>query len=107
MKQAQKIKLTRQQADCLAHRLEIPECIAEALEADPLDVSAVCDRLIAGLPYLPDVVGPLDADILADAIEGSTWALCGEDEDQRRAWPVYARCAAKVEAAIGRKLMLR
>jgi hypothetical protein len=103
------LKLTKLEREILEHRLEVPDCIAEFLEADFDEVYAACQQIAAG--EISD--SPLVRDILADCVEGSTF--CGtmigavDDGDVTRAQYRAATRAAhslarKIGAIVGRQL---
>jgi len=74
------LNLTEMEQRILNHRLEVPDAIADAIEAGEDDeVGAVCDKLIAGDL---DGANAIDADltkyVLADAVEGSTYLACAD-----------------------------
>jgi hypothetical protein len=79
------MRLTKLEADILSHRLEISDAIADCLsetfgyDHQIVDERAyeLCERL-ATTQEIPKVECELDADILADALEGSTYAQAAE-----------------------------
>lgn len=85
-----KIRLTPRQAEMLADRLTLPDCVADALEGwAPTDaarreaIERRCRRLeLATLSGTIDVstLDELDRLILADAHDGSTWFALTEAE---------------------------
>jgi hypothetical protein len=79
------MKLTKLEADILSHRLEISDAIADCLsETFGYDHQIVDDRAyelcerLAATQGIPKVECELDAEILADALEGSTYAQAAE-----------------------------
>lgn len=105
------MKFTPLEIEILKHRLEVPDCIAEALgDYHPEDVDAVCWLLITHLDrgeWPPEPPGQLECDVLAEAVEGSTYCATLFDGEQGKA-KYRAACRAaealakKVSAIIGR-----
>ena len=82
------VRLTHAMALALAHRLEVPEAIAEAIGRDASDgeVADVADdlRLQAAAGYVTATTD-LERAVLADAVNGSVWwAVNEEDASFRR-----------------------
>lgn len=107
------IHLTPRQAEMLADRLGLPECIAEALagwEYVPgelgAEVEARCRRLerltLSGRIDV-STLDDLDRLILADAHDGSTWFAYNEAEADPRDNLAISRLKATV-CAVQRKL---
>lgn len=72
------MNLSDQQVDMLVHRLEVPDAICDALDADYEVVFAACDRMrkyILNYRMLPDAeaLNHMDKAVLGEAVEGSTW----------------------------------
>jgi len=76
------MKITKLQREMLEHRLEVYDCIAEALGVDDVDVFVACSKLLKELKgdKLPVPESELEKEVLADAVNGSTWigAMIGE-----------------------------
>lgn len=112
-----KIKLTKTESDILRHRLEIGDCIADALpEYHPEDVMDVAQLLLNRLTF--DEINTSDADeigvnmtkaVLADAVEGSTWIAASISEGVRpqtvgRYIAAGESLAKKIGEYVGREL---
>lgn len=104
------MKLTPREVDLLSHRLSAPDAIEDAIlgmseEAHPCPWSREeigkaafdLDKTISitgGLNIA--LLGPLDKMILADCLEGSTWAVpTDEDDDHKAAAKVMRKLKAK------------
>lgn len=77
-----KAYFTPAQIDAILHRLECPDCIADALDADLSAVQSWCDLHASTLKaggFITAPVTDLEREILADAVEGSTWAVDDAD----------------------------
>lgn len=81
------IRFSATDAEVILHRLEVPDALAEALtdvaegEAAPaysaedvLEAATTLERVFRGELLLARRLTPVEADTLADTIEGSTWA---------------------------------
>lgn len=96
------MQLTPLEKEILNHRLEVDDCIAEALDADRDEVAVACTRLLDD----PTPTNRLDKYILWDAVDGSTY--CGNcrdfDSPQKVAAAIKAgrSLAEKVSEAINR-----
>lgn len=112
------VRFTMGEGEFLAHRLQMPEALAEVIAADDQDddvakaandeneVRRLCTEIQAwietGIPVYSIVKGlsPLGAAILRDVVEGSTYVAClpADDPDadaDRRAAVRVARSAVK------------
>ena len=100
------IKLTKIEAEILAHRLEVPECISESIaeceELAGLKLETYDDRIddacreilttvrVGKLPEAtPEGMSKLWTYILMDAVEGSTYYGSAKGEGNRRASTVF------------------
>ena len=91
------LTLTKLERDILNHRLEVPDAICEALNADttedlerwhPDDVDDVCECFLNGeFQKGFDVSEMLAKEVLVDAVEGSTYfgAAIADQSDQKKA----------------------
>lgn len=90
------IRFSPTDCEVILDRLTVPDALAEALtdvpEGEPgpdysaedvLEAAATLERVFRGELLLARRLTPVEADTLADAIEGSTWAA--------RAWGRHAR----------------
>jgi hypothetical protein len=73
------MQLTPLEYEIVAHRLTVPECIAECLpDYHPEDVADCCESLLdvlrCGLKL--DAASLLVRDVLIDCVEGSTYCGC-------------------------------
>jgi len=101
--------VTAKEWECIQHRLEVPDALAEVLDQyDEADVCHIADLLWAG--RWDDAVGQdreIAEAVLADAVEGSTYAAAVSQDDGRT---YSAACKAligawsKVKAFLGRDL---
>jgi len=73
------VRLATMERRLIESRLDLPECLFEALEEEIPDltksqVEEACARLRERLqgPFDPDALSPLEMAVLRDAIEGST-----------------------------------
>lgn len=106
------MKLTPLEIEILKHRLEVPDCIAQSLDADTGDVDKVCKLLLASLATgelddEQDYNLPLGRDILAECVEASTYCGAMTDESPakyRAAQRAAESLAKKVGKLIGREL---
>lgn len=112
------LKLTPKELECLMDRLCQPDIIAEVLSDDVEDEQAQADRYqevfdaaeslwntVDQSGELPETVTPIEADILQDAVDGSTYAASVEDHRTQAlsaAIRVGDSLARKVSALIGR-----
>lgn len=112
------IDLTPSESDVLNHRLEVPDCLADALAEDyhPEDVEEIAGHLLAR-DYAAAVAisQKITHAVLADCVNGSTYAAAAysrgytmADKDnsaQAAAWRAAVRAgrslAKKVSALIG------
>lgn len=102
------LRLTSAERDCLAHRLEAPDSLAEALSADYAteDVYAVCKLLTAGdLDAALEYSNPITQDVLAECVEGSTWAAVTASADPTDI-EALERAAVRTLESLGRKIGL-
>jgi len=109
--------------DVILDRLAMPDAIAEALTDsdtppdysadDVLEAAATLERVFRGELVLLRKLTPVEADTLADAIEGSTWAAPTWGRHGRAALGAktfdrilgeLARAGAKVAELLGRRL---
>jgi hypothetical protein len=74
------IAITKVEAEILEHRLTVPDCLSEALELDIDETSESCGRLLEMVKArrLPRTVQGVDAEVLADVINGSTMYALSE-----------------------------
>ncbi len=85
------MKLTPTEAKILEDRLAMPDCLFDVVYSDELDIGyddliESTDRLVAGLPNLPDnVTSESDKFCLIDSVEGSTWIARMESCDEPQA----------------------
>ena len=72
--------ITKVEAEILEHRLEVPDCLAEALEIKYEDAFEICDRLLEMVQarMLPRKLDGVEAEVLADVINGSTMYALSE-----------------------------
>lgn len=104
--------LTAKQFDCLSHRLEVPDALAEVFgdEYAEDDVYQMCTLLLAQrLDEARSNNEALMKEVLADCVEGSTWAasqwLHGDNAPAYNgAMRTLRALAKKLEPVIGRKL---
>ncbi len=107
------VKLTKLENEILAHRLEAPDCLAEAIEesnVDPDSVETVCAMLLDG-----EYEDALEFDrkatleVLADAVEGSTYLGTelgnGRPQKERAILRAGESLADKLSSVVGRKLV--
>jgi len=109
------IPLTTREAELLDHRLAVPDCIADALaehhSRDIVENAVARLRLFTNHCVIPTAyLSEVDVDVLADAVEGSTWvaaaSAAAQDEDdpciKLRAVRTIKMLATKlVESGIG------
>jgi len=93
----------------LAHRLEVPDALADVLDDYcPDDVHYVCECLLAGdWRRAVDHSTQLVDDVLVDCVEGSTWVGCASQETPQRlaaARRTLASLAKKIELMTGRRI---
>lgn len=117
------ITLTKTEAAILRHRLEAPDCIAEALEEEARsdnnsdEVFDICKGLLSGLSdsglSFEGVAGMNEEKVkavIADAVNGSTWigTMIGEVSDSKIRANIRAgeKLAEKVSKLIGEEVSL-
>lgn len=107
------LRLTKLEKDILEHRLNVQECIADALEGDfqREQVERVCDLLLEEKWDEALAVGgePLLFAVLEDAVDGNTYygSEVGNGRPQKEAAFLRAgqSLATKVSELIGRKVV--
>lgn len=100
------MKLTHLQREILNHRLEVPDAIHDALDSeeqiDRDDVAACCQMLEDG--RFEEALGrwpKLAPAVLADAVEGSTYWACAEQERSRLQLANVERSGSALAKSIG------
>lgn len=80
------LEFTTAERAMLVHRLAAGDCIADALSEHPYErdeVEQAADILrdrVEGCGYVLGPFSALELDVLADAVDGSTWAVCLGDD---------------------------
>ncbi len=110
------MRLTKLETEILLHRLEVPDCLAEALDEDPDEVALICCQLRTAVSDLEahfaedrSIHPFLARAILADCVEGSTFVATMESgmESSRKisaAVRAMESLAVKVGQLVGRVL---
>jgi hypothetical protein len=114
------VKLTKKQSQAFAHRIEASDTVSGVLEEeygfDAELVELVCDKLIEGLTSsgldtsFAEAVAPIEVvrEVVAEAVEGSTWAACAvgqtTDQAERGAYRTLEGLAERLEPYVGRPL---
>jgi len=102
------LKITDLQADMLMHRLELPDVIAEVLEANEDAVQRVINGLTNDikLKTLHTPSSELEADVLIEAVEGSTYVVAGESVESAQKTAAVQKSleslAEKIETLTGK-----
>lgn len=101
------VRLSKIEADAIIHRLEVPDCIADALEGD-FDAEAISDaaetllkRAESGSVWCDTVV---EREVLIDSVEGSTWVACAYGDATPDEMRKIMRVAKSVEKKLERYL---
>ena len=108
------LTLTDTEWQILCHRLDAPDCIAEALAADGADYETADVHHVAHLLAAGEWDQALDHDamladeVLVDAVEGSTWLALMDGEAQYEAHLLAGRSLArKIGALVDRPLSIQ
>ncbi len=101
------MELTRLEREILGHRLEVPDCIEEALNDGsghesfaPEDIDHVCELLLGEqFQEALDSSQRITTEVLIDCVEGSTYLATMSCESNRR-----VSCAIKAAEHLARKV---
>ena len=85
------IILTKNQADCVDHRLTATDALVEVMgetfgyaEEDVQDAIEDLSLMVAKRKIDVDALTPISREVLIDCIEGSTWVACVSEADARQ-----------------------
>lgn len=106
-------ELTEWQAEVLAHRLEVPDALADVVEDDGLPVTyeqvyEACERMLSAVRQhrMPETTSDLERLLLADCIEGSTYLAAVGHSVSGRTAQAFEALALRVAALLGKRLRL-
>ena len=84
------IKLTKQQASLIDHRLTASDALVEVMGEtfgyaieDVEDSIELLTQMVAKCQLDVDNLSPIDREVLIDCIEGSTWVACESNRSER------------------------
>lgn len=115
------IRLPDSESEIIQHRLDVPDCIADALVdgcyPEPSlhtreEVIDAAEELLNMLPRLPAVLTDLQNQILFDCCDGSTFVVCaasayGAGKISTGKWSSINRAASSLEKRMSKFLDLK